>query len=67
MGEFSGLVRFLSSQIKLHYYIVCQFANGGLVVGEVLNMIEAAAMDDPVQMQTGFNALDECSDKSITK
>jgi hypothetical protein len=34
------------------------------VPGDILKMIEAAANDDPVELQNGFNAYDECSGKS---
>jgi hypothetical protein len=35
-----------------------------LVPGDMLRMIEEAANDDPVEIQHGFNAYDECSGKS---
>jgi hypothetical protein len=41
-----------------------KFALGGLVPGDVLRMIEEAADDDPVQIQNGFTAFDDCSGKS---
>jgi hypothetical protein len=34
------------------------------VPGDMLRMIEDAANDDPVQLQTGFSAYDDCSTKS---
>jgi hypothetical protein len=34
------------------------------VPGDMLKMIEEAANDDPVEIQNGFNAYDECSGKS---
>jgi hypothetical protein len=37
---------------------------GALVPGDMLRMIEEAADDDPVEIQNGFNAYDECSGKS---
>jgi hypothetical protein len=37
---------------------------GGLVPGEMLKMIEEAADADPVELQNGFNAYDDCSVKS---
>jgi hypothetical protein len=36
-------------------------AVGGMVAGDILRMIEEAANDDPVQLQNGFSAYDECS------
>jgi hypothetical protein len=35
-----------------------------LVPGEMLKMIEEAADADPVELQNGFNAYDDCSAKS---
>jgi hypothetical protein len=45
--------------------IFLKFTLGGLVPGDVLRMIEDASNDDPVQLQSGFTAYDECS--SISK
>jgi len=38
---------------------------GGLVPGDTLKMIEEAALNDEVKLQTGFEAYDACSSKSI--
>jgi hypothetical protein len=37
------------------------------VPGDLLRMIEEASNDDPVQLQSGFNAYDECSNTSKIK
>jgi hypothetical protein len=37
---------------------------GGMVPGDMLRMIEEAANDDPVEIQSGFTAYDDCSSKS---
>jgi hypothetical protein len=37
---------------------------GALVPGDMLKMIEEAANEDPVELQNGFTAYDECSSKS---
>jgi hypothetical protein len=58
----------LNSFLKWKFIIefdVEQFALGGLNPGAVLRMIEEAANDDPVELQDGFNAYDECSNISI--
>jgi len=31
---------------------------------DTLRMVEEASLDDPVQLQNGFNTFDECSAKS---
>jgi len=36
------------------------------VAGDALKMIEDAALNDEVKLQTGFEAYDECSSKSIS-
>jgi hypothetical protein len=37
------------------------------VPGDMLRMIEDASNNDPVQLQSGFNAYDECSSISTVK
>jgi len=41
-----------------------QFAFSGLVPGDALKLIENAALNDEVKLQTGFEAYDECTSKS---
>jgi hypothetical protein len=66
MGEFTGMVietKFILAISSLYKYNY-KFALGGLVPGDMLRMIEEAAKDDPVEMQNGFQAYDDCSGKS---
>jgi len=42
-----------------------KFAFGALVPGETLRMIEEATLSEPVALQEGFDAYDECSSHSI--
>jgi hypothetical protein len=46
---------------------IFKFALGGMVPGDALKMIELASMNDPQQLQQGFNAFDECSSYSTSK
>jgi hypothetical protein len=41
-----------------------QFSLNSLVPEEMLKMIEGAVSEDPVDLQNGFNAYDECNGKS---
>jgi len=66
MGEYAGLVRIFNTALHICFTLIFfKFAFNSLVPGNALKMIEEAAISDPVQLQQGFEAYDNCSSISI--
>jgi hypothetical protein len=65
IGEDIGMVNSARNHTLGVYKILPQFLEGQLIGGNTLRKLEDISYDDPVKLQSGFQAYDECGSNSI--